>query len=257
MTEDIVDSKAKGSEVVDRDLVVHLSELRKRLMYVGAFFIVSLSFGLYLSSSILTYIKEHLGSVRVEWSVFAFSDGLVVYMKCALLVGVVLTLPMLFYHLWAFARPGMTDTEAKSTLLYVPMSLLLFLSGVGFGYTVALPMMIRFMVHLNQGLGASEVYGIQHYVSFLFSFLLPMGIAFEMPLVMMFLTRIGMLTPEKLKHIRKYAYVGLAVLGTLISPPDFVSHLSVTVPLIVLFEISAFISSRYHRRRTILSVRPT
>lgn len=118
-----------------------------------------------------------------------------------------------------------------------------------FGYTVALPMMIRFMVKLNQSMGAQEVYGIQHYMSFLISFLLPMGVAFEMPLAMTFLTRIGMLTPDKMKQVRKYAYVGLAVVGTLISPPDFVSHLSVTVPLIILFEISAFISTRYYKRK--------
>ncbi|QJD83090.1 twin-arginine translocase subunit TatC [Cohnella herbarum] len=250
-------SGGQRSEALDRDLVIHLTELRKRLIYVSVYFIAALSFGLYLSPKLLTFVKENMGAVQVEWSVFALSDGLLVYMKCALLVGVVLTLPVLLYHLWAFARPGMTDSEAKSTLLYVPLSFLLFIFGVGFGYTVALPMMIRFMIKLNQSIGAMEVYGIQHYVSFLTSFLLPMGIAFEMPLVMMFLTRIGMLTPDKLKKVRKFAYVGLAILGSLISPPDFVSHLSVTVPLIVLFEISAFISTRYHRRRTLVAVRPT
>ncbi|BBI34169.1 twin-arginine translocase subunit TatC [Cohnella abietis] len=249
--------KGQGAETFERDVVIHLSELRKRLIYVAAYFLVALSFGLYLSPKILAFVKDHLGSVQVQWSVFALSDGLLVYMKCALMVGVVLTLPVLLYHLWAFARPGMTDSEAKNTLLYVPLSFVLFLFGVSFGYTVALPMMIRFMIKLNQGIGAMEVYGIQHYVSFLISFLLPMGVAFEMPLVMMFLTRLGLLTPEKLKFIRKYAYVGLAILGTLISPPDFVSHLSVTVPLLILFEISAFISTRYHRRRAYLAVRPT
>ncbi len=247
----------EAAELIDRDLVVHLSELRKRLIYVAACFIDALCVGLYASPRILSYIKAHLGSIDVEWSVFALSDGLVVYMKCALLVGFLLTLPVLLYHLWAFARPGMTESEAKGTLMYVPVSFLLFIFGVGFGYTVALPMMIRFMIKLNRGIGATEVYGIQHYVSFLTSFLLPMGIAFEMPLVMVFLTRIGLLTPDKLKQVRKYAYVGLAVLGSVISPPDFVSHLSVTVPLIALFEISSFISVRYHRRRAVLSMRTT
>ncbi|QMV39913.1 twin-arginine translocase subunit TatC [Cohnella cholangitidis] len=250
-------SAGQGSSSLDHELVVHLSELRKRLIYVSVYFIAALSFGLYISPKILSFVKGHLGGIQVQWSVFALSDGLVVYMKCALMVGVVLTLPVLLYHLWAFARPGMTDSEAKNTLLYVPSSFLLFVFGVGFGYTVALPMMIKFMIKLNQGIGADEVYGIQHYVSFLTSFLLPMGIAFEMPLVMMFLTRIGMLTPGKIKQVRKFSYVGLAILGSLISPPDFVSHLSVTVPLILLFEISALISVRYHRRRAIMKISPT
>nr|WP_208403584.1 twin-arginine translocase subunit TatC [Paenibacillus sp. BK720] len=230
-------------------MISHLTELRKRLIYVAGWFLASLGVGLYAAPKILTFVKGHLGAIEVEWSVFALSDGIAVYMKCALLVGIILTLPFLMYHLWAFARPGMTDAEAKSTLVYVPTSSLLFVGGVLFGYTVALPMMIRFMIKLNQSMGAQEVYGIQHYMSFLISFLLPMGVAFEMPLAMTFLTRIGMLTPGKMKQVRKFAYVGLAVVGTLISPPDFVSHLSVTVPLILLFEISAFISARYYRRK--------
>jgi len=241
-----------GREENDGEWVVHLTELRKRLIYVAVWFIATLCLGLYAAPRILGYIKDHAGPTKIEWSVFSLSDGLVVYMKCAMLVGVVLTLPMLLYHLWAFARPGMTDSEAKNTLLYVPMSFLLFVLGVGFGYTVAIPMMIRFMIKINQGIGAMEVYGIHHYVSFLVSFLLPMGIAFEMPLAMMFMTRIGLLTPGQLKPIRKYAYVGLAVIGSLISPPDFVSHLSVTIPLIVLFEISVWISTRYYRRRALV-----
>mgnify|MGYP001157854343 CR=1 FL=1 len=236
----------------ESEWVAHLTELRRRLIYVAAWFVASLCFGLYVSPRVLGCVKAHVGSVEVDWSVFSLTDGLVVYMKCALLVGFVLTLPVLLYHLWAFARPGMTDAEAKGTLVYVPVSFALFVTGAGFGYTVAVPMMIRFMMKLNQSIGAAEVYGIHHYVSFLVSFLLPMGIAFEMPLAMMFLTRIGLLTPDKLKPARKYAYVGLAVLGSLISPPDFASHLSVTIPLIALFEISSLIAVRYYRRKALI-----
>ncbi|SFS69870.1 twin-arginine translocase subunit TatC [Paenibacillus sp. BC26] len=248
--------KGQANELLDRDLIVHLSELRKRLIYVAGWFLVAFAAGLFESPRIIRFIKSHLGGIQVEWSVFALSDGLVVYMKCALLIGITITLPFLMYHFWAFAKPGMTESEARGTLIYVPMSVLLFLLGGTFGYLVALPMMIRFMIKLNQSMGAAEVYGIQHYMSFLISFLLPMGIAFEMPLVMTFLTRIGLLTPEKMKTIRKYAYVSLAVLGSLISPPDFVSHLSVTVPLILLFEISALGCSIYYRRRLKYAMQP-
>ncbi|MFC4811311.1 twin-arginine translocase subunit TatC [Paenibacillus sp. GCM10023250] len=248
--------RENGKLSADRELIAHLTELRKRLIVAAAWFVLSLAAGLYASPRLLHFVKTHLGSVKVEWSVFSLSDGLAVYMKCALMVGLLLSLPVFVYQLWAFARPGMTESEAKATLMYVPLSLLLFAAGVLFGYLVALPMMIAFMIKLNRSIGAQEVYGIQHYVSFLVSFLLPMGIAFEMPLVLLLLTRIGLLTPGKLKQARKFAYVGLAVLGSLISPPDFVSHLSVTLPLILLFEISAFVSIRYFRRREKRALKP-
>ncbi|WP_156922035.1 twin-arginine translocase subunit TatC [Cohnella thermotolerans] len=241
---------------IDRELVAHLGELRRRLLFVGSWFVAALAVGLYASPRVLDFVRRHSGAIRVEWSVFSLSDGLIVYMKCALLAGIVLTLPFALYHVWAFCRPGLTESEARSALVYVPASFALFLVGISFGYTVGLPMMIRFMIRLNQSIGAQEVYGIRHYVSFVLGFLLPMGVAFEMPLVLLFLTKLGLLTPDSVKRVRKFAYVGLAVLGSCISPPDFVSHLSVTVPLILLFELGAFVSIRYYRRRAKLSVQP-
>ncbi|MFF2091638.1 twin-arginine translocase subunit TatC [Paenibacillus sp. NPDC058174] len=230
---------------MQQDVVLHLTELRKRLIYVAGWFLGALGLGIYLSPHLLRFIQSNLGSLNVQWSVFALSDGLLVYMKCAMLFGFAATLPFLLYHIWAFARPGLTEREAKGALWFVPASAILFALGVLFGYTVALPMMIRFMIKLNHTIGANEVYGLQHFVSFLLSFLFPMGIAFEMPLVMLFLTLIGVLTPGRVKFVRKYAYVALAVVGACISPPDFVSHLSVTVPLLLLFEVSVFVSWRY------------
>jgi sec-independent protein translocase protein TatC len=103
------------------------------------------------------------------------------------------------------------------------------------------------MKTMNQTIGAVETYGIDRYFSFLFNVVFPLSTAFELPVVMLFLTRIGVLTPERLKTGRKYAYVGLAVLGSCISPPDMLSHLSVTIPLILLFEISVFVSGRQWR----------
>ncbi|THF74249.1 twin-arginine translocase subunit TatC [Cohnella fermenti] len=241
---------------IDPKLIAHLTELRKRLIFVGAWFLGAFFVGLYAAPGTLAYIKNHSGGIRIEWSVFSLSDGLMVYMKCATLIGIALTLPFACYHLWAFARPGLTKAEAKAALLYVPASFALFVSGVSFGYAVGLPMMIRFMMRINRAIGAQELYGIRHYVSFALSFLLPMGAAFEMPLLLLFLTRIGLLTPSSVKTSRKYAYVGLAVVGACISPPDFMSHLSVTVPLLLLFEIGAFLSVRSYRRREKLAVRP-
>ncbi|MFF2483418.1 twin-arginine translocase subunit TatC [Paenibacillus sp. NPDC058071] len=234
---------------MQQDVVLHLTELRKRLIYIAGWFLGALCLGLYLAPHLLRFIQSNLGSLNVEWSVFALSDGLLVYMKCAMLFGFAATLPFILYHLWAFARPGLTVREAKGVVWFVPASVALFACGVLFGYAVALPMMIQFMIKLNHYIGANEVYGLQHFVSFLLSFLFPMGLAFEMPLVMLFLTLIGVLTPGRIKTVRKYAYVALAIIGACISPPDFVSHLSVTIPLIVLFEISVFVSWRYSAAR--------
>lgn len=229
------------------ELIYHLTEVRKRLLIVFGWFFVTLCAGLYVSPKLLLAIKTMPAAANIEWNVFSFTDGLFIYMKCALMVAVLLTLPVLLYQAWAFVRPGLTDKEAKGTLAYVPASFALFLGGASFSYFVVFPMMLRFMEKMNRTIGAVETYGIDRYFSFLFSVVFPMAVAFELPVVMLFLTRIGLLTPGRLKKARKYAYLGLAIVGSCISPPDFVSHLSVTIPLIVLFELSVIVSSRQWR----------
>ncbi|MFD0868011.1 Sec-independent protein translocase protein TatCy [Chlamydia abortus] len=238
---------------IKENLVVHLTELRKRLIVVATVLLGAMCAGLYLSPAILRYVQARPGASGIEWNVFSLTDGLFVYMKCAFLFAILFTLPVLLYQIWAFVRPGLTDAEARGTLAFVPASFLLFLTGTVFGYYVVFPMMVGFMKTMNASIGAMETYGIDRYFSFLFNVVFPMGVSFEMPVVVLFLTRLGLLTPERLKGTRKYAYVGLAIVGALISPPDFISHLSVTIPLIALFEISAALAGHYYRRLATLS----
>jgi sec-independent protein translocase protein TatC len=231
------------------DLVAHLTELRKRLILVGVCFIAAMSAGLYLSPQILLRLKTRSAGETIEWNVFSFTDGLFVYLRCAFVFAALFTLPLLLYQVWAFVRPGLTGREAKETFAYVPASFVLFLSGMSFGYFLVFPMMLHFMKAMNASIGAVETYGIDRYFAFLFNVVFPLGVTFEMPLVILFLTRLGLLNPTRIRNSRKYAYVGLAVVGSCISPPDFVSHLSVTIPLLLLFELSVLISVRYSRKR--------
>lgn len=235
-----------------KEVVRHLTELRKRLIVTIAWFLAMLGVGFAFSKRILLYLKHTPTGMKVEWNVFSFTDGLFIYMKCAFLIGFLASLPVAFYQIWSFVRPALTKEEAKGTLPYVPLSFLLFLLGVSFGYFFVFPMMLEFMKSVNEGIGAQERYGLNAYFSFMFNVIFPLGIAFEMPVAVLFLTRLGLLSPGQLKKTRKYAYVGLAVVGACISPPDFVSHLSVTVPLILLFEISVLVAGWSYKRRQLV-----
>jgi len=234
---------------MNEEWITHLAELRRRLIVVVAAFVLSASAGLFFAPAILRILKTPPAGVSVVWNVFSFTDGLFVYLRCAFLFAAVFTLPVLLLEAWLFVRPGLTEAEAKGAALYIPASFLLFVGGMAFGYFVVFPMMVRFMSAMNQKIGAVETYGIDRYFAFLFNIVLPLGAAFEMPLILLFLTKLGLLTPARMRTVRKYAYVGLAVVGACISPPDFVSHLSVTVPLLALFEISVLVSARYAKKR--------
>ncbi|WNR42104.1 twin-arginine translocase subunit TatC [Paenibacillus roseipurpureus] len=224
------------------DWILHLTEVRKRLLIVLAWFIVTVSLGFYFSSDILLYLKSQPLIGEIRWNVFSFTDGLMIYVKCAFLFAALFTLPVILYQVWAFVRPGLTETESRNALPYIPVAFALFIIGVSFSYWVVFPMMVRFMMRMNHRIGAVETYGIDRYFAFLFQIVVPMAIAFELPVVLLFLTKIGLLTPEILSKSRKYAYLALTITGSCISPPDMISHLSVTVPLILLFELSVIVA---------------
>ncbi len=232
--------------------VGHLSELRKRLIIVVLFFIAFISAGFYFAPAILVWIKENSNAGHINWNVFGFTDGIMIYLKCALLVSIVFTLPVLFYHTWRFVRPGLTEEEAKSTFWYIPISFFLFLIGAIFAYYVVFPFLLRFMSSINQSIGALETYGIDKYLTFMFNTVLPVSLVFELPLVILFLTRIGLVNPQLLRRSRKRAYFALVLIGLMITPPDFTSDILVSAPLVLLFEIGILISAwavRKEKRR--------
>lgn len=224
-------------------LIEHLTELRKRLIVIAVAFIVSLGIGFAIAAKILNFIKMQPTAVNVDWNVFGFTDGIMIYFKCALLLAILITLPVLLHQIWLFVKPGLSEGEAKGTFLFIPVSFFLFLAGVSFSYFILFPMMLNFMSDINQSIGATETYGMSQYFTFMFNLIIPVGIVFEMPVVIMFLTKLGIVTPMSLRNMRKIAYFVLVVIGVLISPPDFLSDVLIIIPLFVLFEISILVSS--------------
>ena len=230
-------------------LVEHLTELRKRLIIVLVTFIISIGIGFGISSKVLNFIKHQPTAVSVDWNVFNYTDGIMIYVKCALVVGILFTLPILLHQVWLFVKPGLNENEAKGTFIYIPISFILFLCGISFGYFVMFPMMLSFMSNINQSIGATEMYGMNQYFTFMFNLIIPIGIVFEMPVVILFLTKLGIVTPTLLRKMRRVSYFILVVVGVLISPPDFISDILIIIPLLLLFEISVLISSWTLKRK--------
>lgn len=230
-------------------LIEHLAELRKRLIIVAVTFVLTLILGFALAPKLLTFIKTHPTAAQVEWNVFGYTDGLMIYLSCALLISLLITLPIAMHQIWLFVKPGLSQEEAKGTIIFIPISFLLFLTGISFSYFVLFPMMLSFMANINESIGAVETYGMKQYFTFMFNLLLPVGIVFELPVVILFLTKLGIVTPDKLRKMRKVAYFILVVVGVSISPPDFVSDILIIIPLLLLFEISIWVSSVSLRRK--------
>ncbi|WP_257351399.1 twin-arginine translocase subunit TatC [Pseudalkalibacillus decolorationis] len=229
-------------------LQYHIEELRKRIFVVILVFFVAFIAGFFLAMPLIQFLQKTPEAAGLELNVFNITDPINVFLDFAFLIGILLTSPVALYQLWAFVSPGLFEKERTATLAYIPMTFILFVGGIAFSYFIVFPFVIDFMNGLAEILGVEEEYGINEYFHFLFRLTLPFGILFQFPVVVMFLTRLGIVTPEWLGKIRKYSYFVLLVIAGLITPPELISHMLVTLPLILLYEISILISRVAYRK---------
>jgi sec-independent protein translocase protein TatC len=230
-------------------LVEHLGELRTRIMWVAIVLVLAMIGGFFAAKPILLYFKKASPIANVQWHAFSPWDPLRMYMQLSFILALIVTVPVILYHLWAFVKPGLRPEEQKATLRYIPYTALLFLIGLAFAYFVVFPMTFRFTSSLTKNLGLVETYGISQYFTYMFNILLPISILFELPAVVMFLTRLRLLNPIRLRKMRRYAYLFLVILSSIFTPPDAISAIIVAIPLIILYEISVILSRIVYRKQ--------
>ncbi|WP_449538605.1 twin-arginine translocase subunit TatC [Ferdinandcohnia sp. Marseille-Q9671] len=226
----------------------HIGELRKRLIFVVVFFFIVALGSFFLAEPLILYLQNAEEAKELTMNAFRMTDPIKIYMQFAFIIALVISSPFLLYQLWAFISPGLYEKERKVTLSYIPISVGLFLVGVSFSYFILFPFVVNFMTRLAERLEINQVIGINEYFQFLLQLTLPFGFLFQLPVIIMFLTRLGLVTPMFLSQIRKFAYFILLVIGGLITPPELISHLMVTVPLFGLYEISILVSKSAYRK---------
>ncbi|GGE55938.1 Sec-independent protein translocase protein TatCy [Pullulanibacillus camelliae] len=229
----------------------HLQELRRRILIVIIGFIIAFIIGFFLAKPAIVYLQHADIANGIDLNNFRITDPINIFMEMAFVIGIVMVSPLIMYQLWAFVSPGLYENERKVTLSYIPISILLFLGGVAFAYFILFPYVLHFMVHLSQSLGIHNVIGINEYFRFLLQITLPFGIIFELPIVVMFLTKLGLITPQFLSKIRKYAYFVLLIIAGIITPPDVMSQIIVMIPLVFLYELSLIISKRTYKKKVL------
>lgn len=229
----------------DLTVIEHMEELRKRLFISAVFFVIALFVGFYLAKPIINYIQH---TSNLPLNAFKVTDPLNVYLQVTFVVAFVITSPVLLHQLWAFITPGLHEAERKATLKYIPYAFLLFVGGMSFAYFVLFPYVMKFMMSLSNDLGIQQTIGIYEYFSFLFKLILPFAILFELPVVTLFLARLGVLNPDLMVKFRKYSYFVLIAISVLLAPPDLVSNIIIAVPLFVIYEMSIVIARRGYRQ---------
>lgn len=227
------------------NIIDHLDELRKRLIIsVVAFFIFFIVSFIYVEDIYNWFVRD----LDFKLMVLGPSDIIWIYFMLAGVVALAATIPVLALQVWLFVKPALLPNELKATLSYIPALFLLFVGGLAFGYFVIFPTVLQFLVDLGDGMFVTS-FTAEKYFRFVFSMTIPFAFLFELPVVTMFLTSIGLINPYVLQKLRKYAYFVLVVIAVCITPPDFMSDFLVTIPLLVLYEISVSLSKIVYRRK--------
>lgn len=161
-----------------------------------------------------------------------------------LIGGIIIAFPYIFWEFWRFIRPALTQKELGRTRGVIFWVSLLFFMGVGFGYFVIAPYTVNFFANFQLDENIENHWTITSYIDTLIPLILGTGLAFQLPLVMLFLSKIGIVTPDYLRKGRKYAIIIIVVVAGVITPPDVISQVIVSIPLLLLYEVSIFLSAR-------------
>ncbi|MBK6665528.1 MAG: twin-arginine translocase subunit TatC [Saprospiraceae bacterium] len=159
-------------------------------------------------------------------------------------IGVIASFPYIFYEFWKFIKPGLYQTEVKIANRLIGATSFLFILGVSFGYYIIAPFAISFLGSYSVGTEAVNSPTLSSYVSYLTMFTIPIGLAFELPIVVYFLARIGIIGPDIMKKYRREAFLIIFIIAAIITPPDALTQIMVGIPMYILYEISITVASR-------------
>jgi sec-independent protein translocase protein TatC len=160
----------------------------------------------------------------------------------SIVAGFVVSFPYVFYQIWSFVQPGLHEKERNTARGVVFFTSLLFMSGILFGYFVIAPLSVQFLGSYQVSEQVENIIALNSFISTVTTTTLASGIVFQLPIVIYFLAKVGLVTPAVLRQYRKHAIVGVLVLSAIITPPDITSQILVTLPLVVLYEIGIHIA---------------
>ncbi len=231
-------------ESVSLTFVEHLEELRRRIIICLITLVVASVACYPLVGKLLPLLARPVGRLVFIQPLEAF----VTYLKVTLICGFCLSLPLVLYQVWAFVVNGLRPEERRYLVYFVPLSLVLFILGAGFAYLVIVPYGLKFLLAFG-GDYLQPMISVSRYISFLGMMLLAFGLAFELPVVILFLAKLGLVTPALLCRKRKYVLLAIFVFAAVLTPPDIFTQVMMALPLLFLYEISILLARLVGRKQ--------
>ncbi len=235
-------------------LLDHLIELRKRLLWCVAALGTAFVACLYVARPIFAFLVQPL--IKAGQGKIIYTDifeAFFVEIKVAFFAAIMIAFPVLATQIWRFVAPGLYSKEKRAFLPFLLMTPVLFTAGAAMAYYVAMPIALKYLLGYSGNIGGIEqeaLPGVGNYLSFVTKFMFGFGVAFLLPVVLMLLERAGIVTRDQLKRGRRYAIVAIVAVAAVLTPPDIMSQVLLSVPLYILYEFSIVAIWFTARRRT-------
>ncbi len=242
-------------------LLDHLIELRKRLLWSAVAFLISFGVCYHFSQEIYSFLARPLADILQERSgadrrliYTALYEAFFTYIKVAFFGASFISFPIVATQLWLFIAPGLYRSEKRAIAPFLIATPVLFIMGAALAYYFIFPVAWRFFLSFESPNGAGGLpielqAKVSEYLGLVMKLIFAFGIAFELPVALTLLARVGIITSAQLKKFRRYAYVGMFVIAAILTPPDVITQTGLAVPLILLYEISIFAAKMVEPKR--------
>lgn len=241
------------SETQGMALSKHLEELRKRLMIASGAWLVAFLGCYSIAERLFEQISEPVRQALPEGSSLVFisaTEPFFTLLKVAALAGLVVAFPIIIWQVWGFIAPGLYSNEKRLAIPFVIFSSLCFGCGTYFGFTLVFPMVFSFLIAYGTGVGGvNAMLSMGAYLTMASRLLIAFGLVFELPIVIFFLARMGIVDHKWLSKNRKYALLMAFVLGAVLTPPDIFSQASIALPFIVLYEVGIIVARMFGKQK--------
>ena len=236
-------------------LTEHLGELRKRLVIAAGAWLVAFLACYSYGELIFSYVADPVRSALPEGSSLVFinaTEPFFTILKVSALAGLVVAFPIIIWQTWNFVAPGLYANEKRMVIPFVLFSSLCFGTGTYFGFTLVFPMVFTFLVTYGTSVGGVQaMLSMGAYLTLATRLLLAFGLVFELPIVIFFLARIGIVDYKWLGRNRKYALLIAFITGAVLTPPDIFSQASIALPFIILYEVGIIVARLFGKKKAV------
>ena len=236
-------------------LTAHLEELRRKLIISGISWLVAFLGCYTYAEKLFDLIADPVRQALPPGTSLVFltaTEPFFTYLKIGALAGLLVALPVIFWQIWSFVAPGLYQHEKHYIIPFVLASTLCFVSGAFFGYQYVFPMAFKVLIQFGTASGEiSAMLSMGSYLSLSSKLLLAFGLVFELPVVIFFLARMGIVDHKMLARNRKFAMLAAFVIGAILTPPDVFSQTALALPFIILYEVGIIVARLFGKTRTV------